>query len=129
MAVEGRRMRRIQADIFIEIEGGNPAKIQSVLSVHLDQELIEQERCFSRGKSQDRVRLASDMPGDDPGSQEARLPQIRLDNDFHGAHYSRVGLRGKLLTGLFSRGPFPSPGRLEGGFGFSTGLVSSYFLW
>jgi hypothetical protein len=82
-------VRRRQADVFVEVEGGDAAEIEALLAVHADQLLIEAQRGAAGGEAEHGVGFFPNDAGDDLGAEDAANVGIFADEDFHGANSSR----------------------------------------
>jgi hypothetical protein len=79
-AVVGLRVRRRNANVFIEVERGDFAPVQ----FQLHQFAIEQQRRATGGQAQHGVRFFPDQPGNHAGRNQRGGFRIRLDDNFHG---------------------------------------------
>ncbi len=59
--------------------------------MHLDETPLELDRGLPRGETQDGMRFLLHEPGDDLRREAARLPAVRLDDDFHGLIVAKMG--------------------------------------
>ena len=76
-------MGRGQADVFVEVEGGDAAEIEALVAVHADEFLIEAERCASGGEAEHATRFIADELGDHFGTKHAAGVGVWANNNFH----------------------------------------------
>ena len=64
--VIGGRVGRIEADVFVQVESGHTAEVETVGGVHPSQFLIQIAGGAARRQSQHRVRLFANLSGNQP---------------------------------------------------------------
>ena len=75
----GLRMLARQADVFVEVEGGDRAPVE----IHRDQLAIEQQRRAAGGEAEHGIGFVAQQAGDDAGGDVGRGLRRGLNDDFH----------------------------------------------
>src|SRR5688572_6919825 len=73
-----------QADIFVQVEGGDAAEVEPVIAVKPNQLLIKAEWRAASGEPEDRLGLLTDDAGNNLGAEHAAGLGGIANKDFHG---------------------------------------------
>ena len=95
----GGRMIGFQPDILVEIEGGDPSKIQGFFPVQTNQLPIQFQRRTARCQTEYRVGFPSDQGGHHLSRHHTRHYRVRLNYNVHHALSCSCNVVG-LIAGL-----------------------------
>lgn len=73
-----------EAEVFVQVEGPAPGKIQTLLAVLADQFLVKHQGRAPGGQAEHGIRLAFDQSGNAAGGEVGSGCGICADDDFHG---------------------------------------------
>ena len=82
-AVEAAGMRRGQAQVLVQIEGGHPRQIEPLLAMEADQLAVHPERGAPGGQSEGDRRLIADAVGHDAGRFAIERGGVGNQHDQH----------------------------------------------